>query len=769
MNLTNIIKIGAISQTFASVLILGTFIDLKVVSAQPTILGDQKSDLNTESNSSTLSEKLAQDKNEQKILRRITVSGGSELVDQVPGSAFYLGKEQLDQGNAGLDDVNRVLRQVPGVNLTEEDGYGLRPNIGFRGTDTDRSSSITLMEDGVLISPAPYSAPAAYYFPAIGRMEGVEIIKGAGQIKYGPQTTGGSLNLLSTSIPSEFRAHGDFGFGEDNNRLGHFYIGDNYKHGGFLLETYQAGSDGFKQLDGGGDTGFDIQDYVGKFKINSDRNADLYQELEFKIGNYNQHADETYLGLSDQDFDKNPYRRYAASQLDNIDVDHEQYQLRHYAELGSGIDLITTAYYNRTKRNWEKLESVGGGSIASILDDPSQHQDQFSWIQGADSPDDALSIRSNNRKYLSRGIQSALGVDFETDQVSHQAEFGVRYHTDYEDRFQHEDSYRMLNGTMVRTGQGAPGSNANRKGEADAWAFYAQDTLALNAWKVTPGLRYELIDYQRKDWGKTDPDRTGVALTGNSTQVDALIPGLGVRYEFSDELGAFSGIHKGFAPPGPQSSNLVDEEESINYEIGADFKRASLKSEAIVFMNDYDNLLGADTESSGGTGSGDLFNAGEATTWGVELSTAYDLVEGLEQAYRLPVRFAYTYTDAEFDSSFQSGFFGDVSDGDPIPYVAEQQLSASIGVEWDRYALYLNSFYVDSMPTAPGSSGSSNSLRTDSHVIFDLIAEVAANEGVKVYASLENLFDEEYVVARRPAGARPGRPMTFLAGIKFDL
>src|SRR5690606_10210309 len=103
-----------------------------------------------------------------------------------------------------------------------------------------RSANITLMEDGVLIAPAPYSAPAAYYFPSIARMRAIEILKGAAQIKYGPHTTGGSLNFLSTKIPDKFSLYADVKTGVDNTRIGNFHTGVSGEHAGFLLETYQA-------------------------------------------------------------------------------------------------------------------------------------------------------------------------------------------------------------------------------------------------------------------------------------------------------------------------------------------------------------------------------------------------------------------------------------------------------------------------------------------------------------------------------------------------
>lgn len=118
---------------------------------------------------------------------------------RVVGSAYQIGQEQLEQYE--YDDIHSVLGHAPGVYVRVEDGYGLRPNIGIRGGNADRSAKITLLEDGVLFAPAPYAAPAAYYFPMVTRMVGVEVFKGPASIQHGPHTIGGALNLQTRPIP----------------------------------------------------------------------------------------------------------------------------------------------------------------------------------------------------------------------------------------------------------------------------------------------------------------------------------------------------------------------------------------------------------------------------------------------------------------------------------------------------------------------------------------------------------------------------------------
>ncbi|MGB5172054.1 MAG: TonB-dependent receptor plug domain-containing protein, partial [Eudoraea sp.] len=278
------------------------------------------------------------------VLSANAILGSKFQAKNRTGSAYYVSEPELLKFN--YTDVNRVLRSVPGVTLVEEDGFGLRPNISLRGTSPERSAKITLMEDGVLIAPAPYSAPAAYYFPSVARMQAVEILKGSSQVQYGPFTTGGAINMISSEIPDTFSASLLASYGSYNSGQLHAKLGDSKERFGYNIEYLNFNSDGFKDLDNGGNTGFDKNDLVAKFRINSAPEKKLNQILDLKFQYSDEDSNETYVGLTDQDFARTPFRRYAGSQIDNMVNDHIQVAATYILDFSDHFHITTTAYYN---------------------------------------------------------------------------------------------------------------------------------------------------------------------------------------------------------------------------------------------------------------------------------------------------------------------------------------------------------------------------------------------------------------------------------------
>jgi Fe(3+) dicitrate transport protein len=238
-------------------------------------------------------------------------------------------------------------------------------------------------------------------------------------------------------------------------------------------------------------------------------------------------------------------------------------------------------------------------------------------------------------------------------------------------------------------------------------------------------------------------------------------------YRLGDNWRLLAGVHKGFNPPAPGTS--ASEETSLNVEAGARFNRGHFSLDSIIFINDYDNLVGTVTESTGGGEIGDQFDGGKVLVTGLELSTAYAWTFG---KLEIPLSVDYTWTaKAEFRNAFDSGFdpWGSVAVGDELPYIPEHQFRVAGGLHANDLRIDVAASYVGEMRTRAAQGELVQSESIGSRLVWDFVASWKFSERFASYIKVDNLLDKTYVAARRPAGARPGLPRSAYLGITYWL
>lgn len=713
----------------------------------------------------------------------VVVVGSREKAFQQPGSAAYL--DRVDIEEQSYSDINRVLRRTPGVYVREEDGYGLFPNISLRGVDTSRSAKVTVMEDGVLTAPAAYSSPEAYYTPTVTRMRAVEVLKGSSQVRYGPHTTGGVINYLSTEIPDSPTVYLKTIYGSDQEIRVHGYVGNTYEteagRFGILLEGFVQNNDGFKTIDEapdfrhGDDTGFYKAEPL--MKLAWEPNTEVYQRLEFKIGYSRLDGNLGYLGLSEADFENDPYRIYSSARFDNIKSNHTITHLRYYVEPSEDFDFTATAYYTRFNRNWYKLNDlraipgVGNMDLSAALAGASNGAG-LAVLKGEAAG--TLRYRNNDRSYYQYGLDMVGNYRFETGDIKHELSVGVRGHYDNGSRDQQDELFVQDDtGAIISRSYGAPGAAGDREEDSTAFAVYVQDVMKYGKLTVTPGIRVEHVYQSYEDY-----------LTGESGDDSFFLVsgGAGATYDLTDSWSVFGGVYRGVSSPNPLASaqDGVKPETSIGTDFGVRYRSPSraLRAELVGFYTYFDNLLVID--NLGSTGTGDNENVGEVESYGVELAVQYDLGIARGWGFSNPYFLSFTYTNAtlanDSNSSDPESIFAGGEEGNHVPYIPEFVITAGVGLDFEKFGIAVSGSYVDETYTsASNTSEQINAVgnpdarfgKTDSYFLLDVSAYYMINENAKLLGGVQNAFDDEYIASRHPAGPRPGRPLFAYVGLEL--
>ena len=692
-------------------------------------------------------------------IESVSIIGTKADARKIAGSGTVISNEDLQKT---IDtDIHKILSAVPGVFFRTEDGYGLRPNISIRGTSLDRSSKITIMEDGVLVAPAPYTSASAYYFPTTGRIHGVEVLKGPSAITQGPSTIGGALNLISTPIPTEGKGQFVQELGDNGMMRTHAVLGGDNGTFGAMVEVHEHSTDGFDSIANvGGDTGFDKSDLLAKFRYTSGNH-----EVTLKMLDLDESSDQTYVGLSQYSFQQNPRRRYGMTQYDQMSNDGEQQSITYKGSFGN-VDVIATSWSNDYHRDWFKVDKANNGKafgisngINNVIDAANNgNADAQGILDGTRAVE--VKLKHNNRFYGNEGIQFQLSTDI----GNHSVTFGYRDMEDYESRLQNYECFDQSadgkNSALSPCSTGWTGSN-NRLRETDATSYFVQDTITMDKLSLTLGYRSEDYDKVENRWSDAKPTRTikDAKYNNKKSSGDYSTTGFGATYDVSENLKLVAGFHQGMSPV-----FNGDAEEADNMELGFRYNKGTTAVEVIYFASDYANLVAECKNSSGGDcDAGDTFSGGEVDVSGLEIDASW-VVQSNTVNY--PIAITYTSTDATFDNSFDSDYFGVVASGDDVPYIPSSVLAISAGFitesGWSGYMRMAD--HGSSCSTA--ACGAYENIEAYSYI--DLSLRKRVNENLDVYGVLENVTDNEDIAARAPKnGARSQKPQTFKVGFSY--
>ncbi len=704
---------------------------------------------------------------ETRTLPPVEVKGSSILpgsLETLPGSSFVLSRDDLQARNPF--SIIETIREIPGLHVVGEDVAGTHLNIGLRGLNPRRSSRTLLLEDGApTIFFAPYGDPSAHYSTPLDRVDRIEVLKGSGQILYGPQTMGGMINFVTRPVPTDgTRGSVRITGGNRGYYDGHFSVGSGTENGGLMIDVLKKQGDGIRR-----EHGFDLQDVAlkGMYKISSN------QRITGKYSNFQEDSRFSETGLTAAEYRANPLGAggtLADLRQERFTMKRDMAQLIHELDLNEKTKLSTQLYYtntNRESRRIREFEELNGD-----------------YQMVTDAGEDVYAIRP--RTYKTYGVEPKLQLRHSSFGVENETVVGLRYHEERIDRKKY---------TFDPDFTAAAAEDERLKVNVKAMAAYAQNTFLTGDWAVTPGVRFERITY---DKGLYSGAGFGDLDSSLKHSKSLALPGLGVAWNGLSSTTVFAGVHKGFAPPRPDrdigDTGLVPTrpETSITSEIGV--RSAALKSgsvEATLFNMDISDLV---VQSDG------IFrNAGRAQHTGIELAGRLNSGELLfDQRNNVFVSVSYTnlFTAKFKDSGTVAGEgedgYGTYAAGNRLPYAPKHMLTLNLSYErpdgWrGRIGLTHLSRQFGNAQNYVGTSpegyqgtvdlgGGNTAGQIDNGLFGEIPALTLANASLSYspvgekttwFATVENLTDKRYFNARTN-GLQPGRPRMVFVGVRYS-
>ncbi|MBF22756.1 MAG: TonB-dependent siderophore receptor [Pusillimonas sp.] len=655
---------------------------------------------------------------QQQALDTITVQGDwignptAEDAKEYSGARTVIDRRQIEQSGAlNLEDA---LRSSPSVQILDETGTGILPNIGLRGLNPLRSERLQMLVDGYPIAIGPYSNVGVSLFPlTMASVDTIDIVRGGAAVHYGPNNVGGVMNFITRPIPGKleqtFQQRATIA-----SETGHIFNDSYYRIGGFVND-----------------------DLALQLQANVQRGNGFRQHSNTQVNNFIFDAEYYLNARNDFDFSLQYYDVDAdlpgALSPDAYEEDRYQSQ-RPYDAYKAKMWRGTFAWTYRPNENVE----FKWRNFAHRADRTFYFGQNFSEGAGWSDPAyQSTDVADSPRKFDVWGTEPRLTVRHGIQTIT----VGARY--------VHEKVDFDVNRTKLATGR----TSAIREWdlETNAIALYASDTFSLlnDTLKITPGIRYESV---RMNF----TDVLGRATSAN--KANEVLPGLTIGFDVSKDLFVFANAQKSLVPvqiAQATKKQAVANETAWNYELGARWQATDkVALSSTLFQIDYTDQIQYDK-------AGDRYvNLGETQHRGVELQTDLELTSNLD------LRLGYTY----LQTKQKSGPFA----GNQLPNAPKHHFSAEFGYEYQNWHASVAAFYVgESFSDAANTvqetpSGSAGQLPDYTLVNVRIARDFKMGDGQVLSLGLvaNNLFDADYYFRGAdvsPIGRIPGPGRSIIA------
>ena len=283
-------------------------------------------------------------------------TGLESSVKTYPGARTVLKKQEID--STGAVSIGEVMRRIPGVQSSDSagtSGSAIALNIGVRGLTGRFSPRSTVLLDGIPLSVAPYGQPQLSFAPlSLNNIESIDVIRGGGTVRFGPQNVGGIINFKTRSIPASEGISGDasvrynsYGKGGGNAQYTAFAGGQS--DNGLGMAFLYSGQDGSGWRDKSDEH---LNDFALKMRYEISPRSELHAKF-----NYYDVLSRTPGGLTTAQYAADPFQN--TRRRDNWSGTRKGFDVGYLNTLSDHQELEIRTYFNQATRQSSLINVTG--------------------------------------------------------------------------------------------------------------------------------------------------------------------------------------------------------------------------------------------------------------------------------------------------------------------------------------------------------------------------------------------------------------------------